>query len=153
MPQKKEEAVKATPKKKAKSTILKVPKDNHYGTGKRKTSIARVWIFPGSGKIQVNGKELSEHFGRHIHEVTIKKPFEKLSMSDKYDIKTTVIGGGLTGQASAIQLGVSRALLELNETFRKSLKEEGLLTRDPRVKERKKYGRKRARKGYQFRKR
>lgn len=136
-----------------KRAALKVPHENYYGTGKRKTSIARVWIFPGKGRIEVNGKQIEEHFGRLNYQAMVNRPLQQLNLDGKYDVKAAVVGGGLTGQASAIQLGISRALLELNETFRKALKQDRLLTRDPRIKERKKYGRKRARKGYQFRKR
>lgn len=146
---------KAQPNKSSKSKVIKltIPNDSFYGTGKRKTSIARVWVFPGKGNVVINQKPIDEYFGRLVYQSMIRKPLESLNLSDKYDVKATVLGGGLTGQASALQLGVARALLDANETFRKNLKSDGLLTRDPRIKERKKYGRKRARKGYQFRKR
>jgi small subunit ribosomal protein S9 len=134
-------------------TVLKVPTGSAYGTGKRKTSIARVWVFPGSGTIEINGQSLSEYLPTDIEVKHVVKPLAKLGLESSYDVKVSVVGGGLIGQAGAAQHGIARALLLVNPEFRKALKEDGFLTRDPRVKERKKYGRKRARKGFQFRKR
>ena len=144
---------KAVPKKKKITGEPKVPVANHYGTGKRKTSIARVWLFEGTGKIYVNGVQALDFFKQNILVQYLLEPLKKLGVDKKYVIRVTTKGGGKVGQSSAVRLGISRALLAMNEGFRKSLREYNFLTRDPRVKERKKYGRKRARKGYQFRKR
>ncbi|NDC83063.1 30S ribosomal protein S9 [bacterium] len=132
---------------------LKVPASSVYGTGKRKSSIAKVWLFPGTGIVEINGMSASEYLPTPIEVKQVLRPLETLNLVGKYDLRITVLGGGLMGQAGAAQHGVARALLEVNPEFRKTLKDEGFLTRDPRVKERKKYGRKRARKGFQFRKR
>ena len=132
---------------------LKVPKGFTYGTGKRKCSIAKVWLFGGKGQIAVNEQELKAYIKRDCLCDVVKSPLNKLSLLNKYDARISVMGGGLTGQASAIQLGLARALVKLNPEFRKVLKEDSLLSRDSRIKERKKYGKKKARKGYQFRKR
>jgi len=141
------------PKKAVKSGPLKVAKDFYYGTGRRKEAIAKAWVFSGSGKVEVNKKPMETYFTRHIHKNVVNQPLTILSLDKKYDIKLSVLGGGISGQADASRLAIARAILKLNEEFRKSLKPEGILTCDARVKERKKYGRKRARKGYQFRKR
>lgn len=133
--------------------VLKVPAKFTYGTGKRKSAIAKVWLFQGTGQIVVNNLATEEYFQSALLIENATKPLEVLSLNGKYDAKVTVQGGGKVGQAEACKLGVARALLELNETFREKLREHGFLSRDPRVKERKKYGRKRARKGFQFRKR
>jgi small subunit ribosomal protein S9 len=139
---------------KSKSDLLKVPaKNSYYGTGKRKSAIAKVWIFPGTGKVEINKKSAVEYVGSEILSNLVVKPLEKLSLVGQFDCRISCVGGGIVGQVGACQLGISRALLVLNPEYRKLLKEDGFLTRDPRVKERKKYGRKRARKGYQFRKR
>ena len=140
-------------RQKKESTELKVPSKASYGTGRRKNAIAKTWIFEGNGKILINKKDASEYLKNSVLTGLITKPLEKLNLSGKYNIFIRTIGGGLVGQAGACQLGVARALIQLNPAFRASLKEEGFLTRDPRVKERKKYGRKKARKGFQFRKR
>lgn len=132
---------------------VKVAKDNFYGTGKRKSAIAKVWLFPGSGVITINEKPIEEYLGSELLVKLVRMPLTKLDMVSKYDCFIRTLGGGIVGQAEASQLGIARALLELNSEFRKTLKDDGFLTRDPRVKERKKYGRKKARKGYQFRKR
>ncbi len=124
-----------------------------YATGRRKESVARVWIKPGSGKIQVNKKEVMEHFRRPTLEMVIKQPFDVTNTVDQYDVCATVNGGGLTGQADAVLLGISRALVQSNEDFKKILRDAGFLTRDPREKERKKYGQPGARKRFQFSKR
>lgn len=126
---------------------------NYYGTGRRKSAVARVWLTPGEGKITINGREFKEYLGRPVLEILVKSPLVHLGMEGRYDIKATTRGGGITGQAGAIRLGISRALLELDEELRKQLRAGGYLTRDPRVKEAKKYGRKKARRGFQFVKR
>lgn len=124
-----------------------------YGTGRRKTAIARVWVTPGEGNIQINGRDLKEYLGRPVLEILVKSPLVHLGMDGRFDIKASTKGGGMTGQAGAIRLGISRALLEYDDTLRKELRAGGYLTRDPREKERKKYGRKKARRGFQFVKR
>ncbi len=125
-----------------------------YGTGRRKSSVARVHVFPnGSGKITVNGRELENYFGLDTLKFIVRQPLVTTDMADKVDIEATVIGGGVTGQAGAIRHGIARALLNVNEEFRPLLKKEGFLTRDPRMKERKKYGLKGARRAPQFSKR
>lgn len=127
--------------------------NRHYGTGRRKCAIARVWVTPGTGQIKINHREFQEYLGRPVLEILVKSPLVALELEGKYDINALVKGGGMTGQAGAIKLGISRALLEMDENLRKSLRGGGFLTRDPRVKERKKYGRKKARRGFQFVKR
>lgn len=124
-----------------------------YGTGRRKTSVARVRLVPGQGKITVNKKELTEYFGRKTLELIIRQPLVLTGIADQYDVIADVKGGGPSGQAGAIRHGISRALLEVNREYRQSLKKAGLLTRDPREKERRKYGLKKARKASQFSKR
>ena len=136
-----------------KETILKVPVEHTYGTGKRKSSIAKVWLFKGDGTIQINNLDALNYFGSKLDISEISKPLAVLNLSDKYSVKITVLGGGKAGQVDAIILGISRALLEVNVAFRDKLKSEGFLTRDPRVKERKKYGLRKARKAPQYRKR
>ena len=123
------------------------------GTGRRKESIARVRLMAGKGEITVNGKKLDEYFGTEILKVIVNQPFAVTNTVGKYDVIVKVIGGGYTGQAGAIRHGISRALLEANSEFRPALKANGFLTRDPRMKERKKYGLKKARKAPQFSKR
>jgi small subunit ribosomal protein S9 len=132
---------------------IKVPKENYYGTGKRKTSIAKVWLFPGTGQVEVNGMTPVAFFGTELLATMMFAPFKHMGLLGKYDCKISTLGGGIVGQVGACRLGISRALLVMNETFRKALRDGNFLTRDPRVKERKKYGRKRARKGFQYRKR
>ena len=122
-------------------------------TGKRKTAIARVRVQSVTGQIQVNDRPLEEYFPRTLWATQVKAPIEITNMTGKLDIFAKVTGGGLTGQAEAIRHGISRALLEINPEFRESLKKEGFLTRDARVKERKKFGQKGARKRFQFSKR
>ena len=125
-----------------------------YGTGRRKSSVARVHVYPnGSGKITVNGRTLENYFGLDTLKLIVRQPLVTTDMLDKVDIDATVIGGGVTGQAGAIRHGIARALLNVNEEFRAALKKEGFLTRDPRMKERKKYGLKAARRAPQFSKR
>jgi small subunit ribosomal protein S9 len=122
-------------------------------TGKRKTAIARVRVQLGTGLIEVNDRPLEEYFPRTLWTTQVKAPIELTNMTGKLDIFAKVTGGGLTGQAEAIRHGISRALLEINPEFRESLKKEGFLTRDARIKERKKFGQKGARKRFQFSKR
>jgi small subunit ribosomal protein S9 len=125
----------------------------HYGTGRRKTAAARVFLRPGAGDVTVNGRSLDDYFPNDIHKMVIKQPLQLTETVDKFDIQATVAGGGASGQAGAIRHGISRALLEFNAELRDRLKDEGLLTRDPRKKERKKYGQKGARARFQFSKR
>ena len=132
---------------------IKIDQGSFYGTGKRKSAIARVWLVKGKGKLIVNSLAGDEYLGSDILVKRALSPLVALKLSDKYDIVAKVLGGGLVGQSDAILLGVARALSLVNSEYRGPLKDLGLLTRDSRVKERKKYGRKRARKGYQFRKR
>ncbi len=124
-----------------------------YGTGRRKSSIARVRLYPGSGKITVNGRDVEDYFGLETLKLVINQPFGVTDTVGKYDIVANVTGGGISGQAGAIRHGVARALLLADDTFRAPLKKAGLLTRDPRMKERKKYGLKAARRASQFSKR
>ena len=121
--------------------------------GRRKTSIARVYFKSGSGEIKVNGRDLSNYFPSEVLQIIVKQPLVKVEEDGNFDIKINVDGGGLKGQAEAIRLGISRALVETNEEFRSPLKSEGFLTRDPRMVERKKYGRRKARRRFQFSKR
>ena len=123
------------------------------GTGRRKESIARVRLMAGKGEVTVNGKKLYEYFGSEILKVIVNQPFAITNTVGKYDVVVKVVGGGFTGQAGAIRHGISRALNEANSEFRPALKAAGFLTRDPRMKERKKYGMKKARKAPQFSKR
>ncbi len=124
-----------------------------YGTGRRKSSIARVRLYPGSGKITINGRDIEDYFGLETLKLVINQPFGVTETVGKYDIVANVTGGGISGQAGAIRHGVARALLLADDTFRAPLKKAGLLTRDPRMKERKKYGLKAARRASQFSKR
>lgn len=123
------------------------------GTGRRKKSIARVRLVEGKGNITVNGKTLDEYFGTEVLKVIVKQPLVATNTLDKYDVICKVVGGGFTGQAGAIRHGIARALLQVNSEFRPILKSNGFLTRDARMKERKKYGLKKARKAPQFSKR
>ena len=125
----------------------------YHGTGRRKNAIARVRLTEGKGKITINEKELDEYFGIETLRVIVKQPLTVTNTVTKYDIIATVTGGGYTGQAGAIRHGIARALNEANSEFRPALKSNGYLTRDPRMKERKKYGLKKARKAPQFSKR
>lgn len=126
---------------------------NHYGTGRRKTAAARVFLRPGAGEVTVNGRTLDEYFPNDIHKMMVRQPLQLTETVDKFDIQVTVRGGGASGQAGAVRHGISRALLEFNGELRERLKDENLLTRDPRQKERKKYGQKGARARFQFSKR
>ena len=125
----------------------------YYGTGRRKTSTARVFLRPGTGAISVNGRAFEAFFPREALRTQIRTPLMLTETADKFDILTTVAGGGVSGQAGAVRLGIARALVEYNLELRKKLKAEGLLTRDARAKERKKYGMAGARKRFQFSKR
>ncbi|MBI6545461.1 MAG: 30S ribosomal protein S9 [Cyanobacteria bacterium NC_groundwater_1444_Ag_S-0.65um_54_12] len=126
----------------------------YWGTGRRKTAVARVWLVPGNGKVTINKRSLEEYLGgRELLARHIFLPLLATQNEGRYDINVNVSGGGVTGQVGAIRLGVARALLKLDPEYRGVLREEDLLTRDPRAKERKKYGRKRARKRFQFSKR
>ena len=124
-----------------------------YGTGRRKRSIARVRLVEGNGTITVNGKDLNDYFGAETLKYIVRQPLSVTETSSKYDVICTVKGGGFTGQAGAIRHGISRALLQANGEYRPTLKSAGFLTRDPRMKERKKYGLKKARRAPQFSKR
>jgi small subunit ribosomal protein S9 len=124
-----------------------------YGTGRRKSSIARVYLVPGSGKVTINKKDMDEYFGLETLKIIVRQPMEATNTSDKYDVLVNVHGGGFTGQAGAIRHGIARALLNVDADFRPTLKKAGFLTRDPRMKERKKYGLKKARRAPQFSKR
>ncbi|NJN24972.1 MAG: 30S ribosomal protein S9 [Cyclobacteriaceae bacterium] len=121
--------------------------------GRRKTAVARLYLSPGNGSVSINGRTLEDYFPSEIHKIIIKQPFVLLGADGKYDISVNVNGGGFTGQAEAIRLAVSRALCELNGENRPPLKKEGFLTRDPRMVERKKYGKRKARRRFQFSKR
>ena len=123
------------------------------GVGRRKTSVARVYLRPGKGAWEINGHPLAEYYPRLLHAQQCQRPFEVTRSENQYDVNVNVMGGGPTGQAGAIQLGVARALVEADDAHRGALKAEGLLTRDPRMVERKKYGRPKARKRFQFSKR
>jgi small subunit ribosomal protein S9 len=127
--------------------------NQNYGTGRRKCAIARVWVRPGEGKITINGRDYKEYLGRPVLEYIVNAPLVALDMEGKLDIVASTKGGGITGQAGAVKLGIARALVEMDENLRKPLRGGGFLTRDARVKERKKYGRKKARRGFQFVKR
>ncbi len=124
-----------------------------YGTGRRKSSVARVRVYPGSGSITINGKDIDQYFGLETLKLIINQPFEVTGTMGKFDIVANVNGGGMSGQAGAIRHGVARALLLADETFRAPLKKAGFLMRDPRMKERKKYGLEAARRAPQFSKR
>ena len=124
-----------------------------YATGKRKDAVARVWIKPGSGKIEVNGRDVETYFARPVLRMILAQPFEAAERKNQYDVKCTVKGGGLSGQAGAVRHGISKALTLFEPSLRPMLKSGGFLTRDSRVVERKKYGRRKARRSFQFSKR
>jgi len=124
-----------------------------YATGKRKDAVARVWIRPGSGKVVVNGKEMNKYFARPVLQLILRQPFQVAGVEGEFDVMATVKGGGLTGQAGAVKHGISKALQLYDPALRASLKAAGFLTRDSRVVERKKFGRAKARKSFQFSKR
>ena len=125
----------------------------NYGTGRRKTATARVYLRPGSGRITVNDRPLDEFFGRETGRMIVRQPLEALQLGSRFDISVTVDGGGITGQAGAIRLGLTRALIEYDDTLRKQLRDAGFVTRDAREVERKKGGRRKARRGTQYSKR
>jgi small subunit ribosomal protein S9 len=131
----------------------KVEKVQYYGTGRRKASVARVFLTSGTGKIVVNGRDVNEYMPYATLVMDLKQPLEITNTTDKFDVNCTVKGGGFTGQAGAIRLGITRALLNVSADFRSPLKVAGMVTRDPRAKERKKYGLKAARRAPQFSKR
>ena len=133
--------------------MAKIPANSVYATGRRKTSVAKVWLAPGKGDVVVNGQSLMDHFKRESLKQVIEQPLLVIEGLGKYDIYAVCRGGGLTGQAGAVRLGISRALVKLDEDLRGKMREYGFLTRDPREKERKKYGQPGARKKYQFSKR
>ena len=124
-----------------------------YATGKRKDAVARVWVKPGSGKVIVNGKDINEYFARPVLQMILRQPFDVAGVADQYDVQATVKGGGLSGQAGAVKHGISQALQLHEPGLRAALKAAGFLTRDSRVVERKKYGKAKARRSFQFSKR
>ena len=128
-------------------------KDSKYATGRRKTSIAKVWIKKGTGKIYVNGKMFDKYFVSENHQMQITRPFEIINQATAYDVRCSVSGGGHTGQAGAMVHGISKVLVMFDENFKTTLKTENLTTRDPRAVERKKPGRRKARRSFQFSKR
>jgi small subunit ribosomal protein S9 len=130
-----------------------VEKVQYYGTGRRKKSIARVRLIPGEGNITINGRDIEDYFGLETLKVQVRQPLELTGTLGKFDVVALVHGGGFTGQAGALRHGISRALLEADPDYRPALKKAGFLTRDPRMKERKKYGLKKARRAPQFSKR
>lgn len=125
----------------------------YYGTGRRKNAIARVWLVPGSGKFSINGRELEEYFDKKTLVMIVKQPMELTSTLANFDVIANVYGGGISGQAGAVRHGISRALVAADSEYRPALKAAGFMTRDPRMKERRKYGLKKARKASQFSKR
>jgi small subunit ribosomal protein S9 len=131
----------------------KATKSIYYGTGRRKCAVAKVRIIAGQGNILVNGKPVMDYFGRKVLEITVRQPMAVTELEGKYDILASVHGGGKSGQAGAVRHGIARALLKVDDEFRSPLKKAGFLTRDPRMKERRKYGLKKARKAPQFSKR
>jgi len=124
-----------------------------YATGKRKDAVARVWIRPGSGKVTVNGKEMDKYFARPVLQMVLRQPFDVAGVAGEFDVMATVKGGGLSGQAGAVKHGISKALQLYEPSLRGALKAAGFLTRDARVVERKKYGKRKARRSFQFSKR
>jgi small subunit ribosomal protein S9 len=133
--------------------MVQVEKNAFYSTGRRKQAVARVWMMPGSGKIAINKREIDDYFGRATSKMVLRQPLELTETLGRYDIYINVSGGGLSGQAEAIRLGVTRALMQINPSFRPALKKAGYVTRDPRIVERKKYGQRGARARFQFSKR
>ena len=141
----------------ADTAVIREPKRDDFGrsyaTGKRKDAIARVWIKPGSGKVMVNGKEMNSYFARPVLQMILRQPFQVAGVEDQFDVNATVNGGGLSGQAGAVKHGISKALQLYEPALRGALKSAGFLTRDSRVVERKKYGKRKARRSFQFSKR
>ena len=137
-----------------KTTKLKLDfKDSKYATGRRKRSIAKVWVKKGSGNIHVNGLKMIEYFKRPVHQIIVTRPLEISEVATNYDVRCSVKGGGLSGQAGAIKHGISRSLAKIDPNTKDVLKKNGFLTRDSRTVERKKYGRQKARRSFQFSKR
>jgi small subunit ribosomal protein S9 len=130
-----------------------VDKNAFYATGRRKQAVARVWMMPGSGKVLINRRDIDDYFGRATSKMILRQPLELTETVNRYDIFVNVAGGGLSGQADAIQHGITRSLMKINASFRPALKKAGFVTRDPRIKERKKYGQRGARARFQFSKR
>ena len=128
-------------------------KESKYATGRRKRSIAKVWVKKGSGNIYVNGIDMSDYFKRPVHQIIVKRPLEISNVLESYDVRASVSGGGLSGQAGAIILGIARALISYDSSLKANLKKDKLTTRDSRVVVRKKYGRRKARRSFQFSKR
>ena len=141
----------------ADTAVIREPKRDDFGrsyaTGKRKDAIARVWIKPGSGKVMVNGKQMNSYFARPVLQMILRQPFQVAGVEDQFDVNATVKGGGLSGQAGAVKHGISKALQLYEPALRGALKSAGFLTRDSRVVERKKYGKRKARRSFQFSKR
>lgn len=141
----------------ADTAVIREPKRDDFGrsyaTGKRKDAIARVWIKPGSGKVMVNGKEMNSYFARPVLQMILRQPFQVAGVEGQFDVNATVKGGGLSGQAGAVKHGISKALQLYEPALRGALKSAGFLTRDSRVVERKKYGKRKARRSFQFSKR
>ena len=133
--------------------MAKAAKVKFYGTGRRKSSVARVYLFPGKGNITINKRDIDDYFGMETLKTIVRQPLALIESTEKFDAVITVRGGGFSGQAGAIRHGVARALLQFNAELRPALKKAGYLTRDPRMKERKKYGLKAARRAPQFSKR
>ena len=133
--------------------MAKKASERYYGTGRRKSSVARVYLAPGKGNITINKRDIDDYFGLETLKVIVRQPLTALDAAGKYDVKVTVKGGGYTGQAGAIRHGIARALVKADAEYRPTLKAAGFLTRDPRMKERKKYGLKGARRAPQFSKR
>ena len=124
-----------------------------YGTGRRKNSVARVFLVPGEGNVVINNKPINEYFGRQTLEMVVRQPIELTGAASRFDVQAKVLGGGISGQAGAIKIGIARALIQADPNLRPLLKKAGFLTRDPRMKERKKYGLRKARRAPQFSKR
>ncbi len=135
------------------ASSLTVDKNAFYSTGRRKHAVARVWMMPGSGKILINRRDIDDYFGRATSKMVLRQPLELTETTNRYDIFINVAGGGLSGQADAIRHGITRSLMKINSSFRPALKRAGYVTRDPRIKERKKYGQRGARARFQFSKR
>lgn len=125
----------------------------YYGTGRRKNAVAKVWLVEGEGEFTVNGKPLADYLGRATLEMQVREPFEATQTTGRFAVRAAAVGGGIAGQAGALRHGIARALVAYDEALRSPLRRGGFLTRDARMKERKKYGRKRARRGFQFSKR
>ena len=133
--------------------MANVQKNAVYATGRRKEAVARVWVMPGNGQVRINHRDIDNYFGRATLKMILRQPLELTQQTAQFDVYCNVVGGGLSGQAAAIRLGVTRALMKLNPEHRKPLKSAGYVTRDPRAKERKKYGQRGARARFQFSKR